>query len=130
MIRKVTVVFDATRVFCMSVSLLSAQPRAPTFRAGVKRIVSAAVSIELAKVELPMVRANFVDPGVSEFKREPISGRFTVGADVFQDSLQKLAAECGFDAHAALPIMCSVRALSISTRLRDQEGTSPRKFAN
>jgi hypothetical protein len=88
MIRKVTVVFDATRVFCMSVSLLRAQPRAPTFRAGLKRIVRAAVPIELAKVEFPMVRADFVDPGVSEFKREPISGRFTVGPDIVQDSLR------------------------------------------
>jgi len=99
------------------VSILRGQPRGPTFSAGLKRIVGAAAPTELSKVEFPMVRADSVDPGISEFEREPITSRFTIGADLVQDSLQKLAAECGVDAHAALPLMRDVRAPWLSTRL-------------
>jgi len=83
------------------------QPRGPTFSASLNRIFSAALPIELTKVEFPMVRADSVDPGISEFECEPIIRRFTIGADLVQDLLQKLATECHVDAHAAL---LSVRA--------------------
>ena len=52
------------------------------FSAGLKRTVGAAVPIELTKVEFPMIRADSVDRGISEFEREPIIRRFTIGADL------------------------------------------------
>jgi hypothetical protein len=68
------------------------QPRGPALRPRLIPVVGTAAPVELAKVEFPMVHADFVDPIVSEFEREPISSRFTVGADLLQGSLQKLAA--------------------------------------